>query len=575
MLNRIAPISAWLPKYHRDWLPKDAVAGLAVAAVAIPTAMGYSAVAQVPVQVGLYALPAALVLYAIFGSSRQVAMGPTSTVALMSGAVIATMGATDPARAMALTAGVALAAGAWLTVFGLFKLGWVTDFISRPVIVGFSFGLGLTVLSGELPHLLGLPPEGPHFVQRITATLQHVGQTNFVTLGIGAVSLAILFTGTLKAPRIPWALVLMVGAVIMSSFWDARAHGVEVLNAVPSGLPPLTVPQLGAADLRQVVLGGLAVAIAAVGEGLAAARIFARQGDYRVNADSEFLGTGMANIGAGLTGGMSVCGSLSRTGTAVISGAKTQVSGVVSALITLVFLLTLTSLLDGVPRVILSAIVVVSVWFLLDVSSIRYYKRIRNNDFVAALTGLAGVLLFGPLYGLLAAVAISLLGLAYRASRVNVDSLGNIPGEKAGWGATDDHPERLEKPGILVLRLDAPLFWANCESTHETILQKVDARDDVRALVLDLEATGQMDTTTLEMLTTLLAELRDMNIELFIARLHYGARVVLDKAGYTDALGEGRMWHSISQTVKAAKRSVGASDVSRPTPRSGTDSTPD
>lgn len=556
LLHRVAPISAWLPHYRRSWLGADAVAGLAVAAVAIPTAMGYSAVALVPVQVGLYALPAALFFYAIFGSSRQVAIGPTSTAALMSGAVIAGAGPTSPQQAIALTAGVAVAAGAWLALFGLLRLGWVTDFISRPVIVGFSFGLGLTVLAGELPHLLGLPPEGPHFVQRVSTTVQNIGQTNVITLAIGAAALVVLFAGQLTLPRIPWALVVMAASVVATQFWTASDHGVEVLSSVPAGLPPITVPDLQAADVGRVLLGGLAVAVSAVGEGLSAARIFARTGGYRVNADSEFLGTGMANIGAGLTGGMSVCGSLSRTGTAVTSGAKTQISGLVAAVVTLVFLLTMTSLLDGVPRVVLSAIVVVSVWFLLDLSTIRYYKRVRNNDFVAALTGLAGVLLFGPLYGLLAAVAISLLGLAYRSSRVHIDPLGKIPGEKAGWGAIVDHPERLAPPGVLVLRLDAPLFWANCEATHETILAMVDGRADLRALVLDLEATGQMDSTTVDMLTALMTELRAMDVHLFIARLHYPARVVLDKAGFTEELGEGRMWHSISQTVKAAKHAV-------------------
>lgn len=554
LLHRVAPITAWLPRYRLGWLGHDALAGLAVAAVAIPTAMGYSSVAQVPVQVGLYALPAALILYAVFGSSRQVAVGPTSTVALMSGAVIATIGPKDPAQAIALTAGVALAAGLWLTLFGLLRLGWMTDFISRPVIVGFSFGLGLTVLAGELPHLLGLPPQGPHFVQRVWTTITEIGQTNLVTLAIGAVALLVLFAGQMWLPRVPWALLVMAAGVVLAQYWTATDHGVEVLPAVPSGLPPLAVPALGLVDLRAVVLGGLAVAISAVGEGLSAARIFARSGGYRVNADSEFMGTGMANIGAGLTGGMSVCGSLSRTSTAVVSGAKTQISGVFAALVTLGFLLTLTSSLAGVPRVILSAIVVVSVWFLLDVSSIRSYKRIRNNDFVAALTGLAGVLLFGPLNGLLAAVAISLLGLAYRSSRVHVDALGRIPGERAGWGAIVEHPEREQSPGVLVLRLDAPLFWANCESTHERILAAVDGREDLHALVLDLEATGQMDTTTVEMLTSLMTELQAMAIDLFIARLHYQARLVLDRAGFTDRLGEGRMWHSISATVEAAER---------------------
>ena len=552
-VGRIAPMIAWLPHYRRAWLVPDALAGVSVAAVAIPTAMGYSAVALAPVQVGLYALPAALVLYAVFGSSRHVSVGPTSTVALMSGAVIAGMpGVQDPVRAAALTAGVALAAGVWLALFGILRLGWVTDFISRPVIVGFSFGLGITVITGELSHILGIPAAPAHFLERMWNVLSHISQTNPVTVAFAAVGLAILFIGGARRPRVPWALILMVGAIALAQFWDARGHNVEVIGAVPSGLPTFGLPAISGPDLWSIALGGLAVAVAGVGEGLSAARIFASRGDYRIDADSEFLGGGMANIGAGLSGGMSVCGSLSRTGTAVTSGARTQITGVWAALIVILFLLTMTGLLTDVPRVVLSVIVVASVWFLLDVRALRHYRRVRRNDYVSSLVALAGVLFFGPLYGLLAAVALSLLGVLYRSSRVNIDALGRIPGEKAGWGALADHPERTHVSGVMVLRLDAPLFWANCETTHMHILEAVDTDEAVRALVLDLEATGQMDTTTATMLSDLLTELRRRDVELFIARLHYPARVVLEKAGFTDALGSGHVWHSISQTVKAA-----------------------
>lgn len=553
----LVPIATWLPHYRRSWLGRDVLAGLAVAAVAIPTAMGYSSVALVPVQVGLYSLPAAMILYAILGSSRQLAMGPTSTVAVMSGAVIAGHGGTgSPTEAVALTAGVAIASGLWLALFGVLRLGWVTDFISRPVIVGFSFGLGLTVIAGELPHLLGLPTSSVHFVPRVWETLSHIGQTNLITLAMGAVGLAILFIGGARLPAVPWALVVMVAGIVLAQVWDARGQDVEVLTSVPSGLPALGLPSLPADQLGQVLLGGLAVAVAGVGEGLSAARIFASRGDYRVNADSEFLGSGISNIGAGLSGGMSVCGSLSRTATAVNSGARTQVSGLAGALVVVVFLMTMTGLISGVPRVALSSIVVASVWFLLDVPALRYYRRVRRNDYVSALVGLGGVLLFGPLYGLLAAVALSLLGLVYRSSRVHVDALGRIPGEKAGWGSLAGHPERTSIDGVLVLRLDAPLFWANCESIHRRILDQVDEHAHVTALVLDLEATGQMDSTTVDSLSALVAELRRLRIELFIARLHYPARVVLQRAGFTDLLGEGRVWHSISQTVKAATHHV-------------------
>jgi high affinity sulfate transporter 1 len=555
LLRRVAPIVNWLPGYRKSWLPVDALAGLAVAAVAIPTAMGYSAVALVPVQIGLYALPAAFILYAIFGSSRQLVIGPSSTVALMSGAVVAALeGIDDPARVISLTAAVALASGLWLAAFGFLRLGWVTDFISRPVIVGFSFGLGLTVLAGELPHLLGLGPEPPHFTARVIATLEQLGDADLTVLLIGVVVLAVLFIGQAKLPRVPWALIVIVASVIAAGVWDARADGVEVLGSVPSGLPPIAVPSIGLADLDAILLGGLAVAVAGVGEGLAAARIYSSKGGYRVNSDSEFLGSGMANIGAGLSSGMAVCGSLSRTGTAAVSGTKTQVMGLFAALVTVVFLLTMTGLMEGIPRVVLSGIIVISVWGLLDVRAIAYYRRVRRNDFVASMTGLGGVLLLGPLYGLLTAVGISLLGLAYRSSKVNIDVLGKIPAEKAAWGSVADHPERVQTPGVLVLRLDAPLFWANCEAARQKILEMIDATEDVQALVLDLEASGQMDTTATESLSTLQEDLRMLGIELFIARLHHAPRRVLRRAGFTDVLGPGHAWHSISQAIRAAKR---------------------
>lgn len=448
-VGRFAPIVSWLPGYHLSWLGRDAVAGIAVAAVAIPTAMGYSSVAMVPVQVGLYALPAALVLYAVFGSSRQVAIGPTSTVALMSGAVVAGLpGHEDPGRAIALSSGVALVAGLWLALFGILRLGWVTDFISRPVIVGFSFGLGLVVIAGELPHMLGVPSPSGHFAQRVWTTLGELGQTSPLTVALAVGGLALLFLGDARRPTIPWALLLMGIGVVLARTWNPADHGIEMIGSVPRGLPTFEVPALGLSDIEPLLLGGLAVAVAAVGEGLSAARIFANKGNYRVNSDSEFLGTGVANIGAGLTGGMGVCGSLSRTGTAATSGARTQVSSLITALAVVLFLLTMTGLLNGVPRVFLSCIVVFSVFFLLDIATLRYYRRVRRNDFTSALAGLGGVLILGPLYGLLLAVGLSLLGLTFRASRVHIDPLGKIPGEKAGWAALQGHPERMPTPAF-------------------------------------------------------------------------------------------------------------------------------
>ncbi len=551
------PIMRWLPHYRRTWLRGDVLAGLAVASVAIPTAMGYSTVADVPVQVGLYALPAALILYAIFGSSRQVSVGPTSTVAIMSGAVVfGVVGSGDPVRATAVSAAVAISAGLLLTLAGALRLGWITDFISRPVITGFTIGLSIVVICGELPHLLGVPTSTTQFVPRLWETVQQIPDASLETMVIGALSLVVVFGGPRLLPQAPWALILMIAGIIGAGWLHPAESHLEVLGAVPAGLPVPAVPAISMADVPQVVLGGLAVAIAGVGEGLSAARVFAARGNYRVNSDQEFLGTGIANVGAGFSGGMPVTGSLSRTATAAQSGGKTQLTGVVAALCVLVVLLAFTGLLANVPRSVLSAIVIASVWPLLAFPTLHHYLKVRRNDYVAALTGLVGVLLFGPLYGLLAAVAISVIGLTFRSSRVTIDPLGKIPGEKAGWGAIVDHPDREQADGILVLRVNAPMFWANAARMHDLVLQEVDDSPGIRALVLDLEATSQLDSTSIDALHALLDQLQADDVELFIARLHYTARVVLDNSGFTDLLGEGHMWHSISQSVKAAKKSV-------------------
>ncbi|MEI2715900.1 MAG: SulP family inorganic anion transporter [Candidatus Nanopelagicales bacterium] len=556
-IAQYVPIVGWLPRYRRMYLRGDIVAGLAVASVAIPTAMGYSTVADVPVQVGLYALPAALILYAIFGSSRQVSIGPTSTVAIMSGAVVFDIvGRDDPAKATALTAGVAISAGLFLAFIGVLRLGWVTDFISRPVITGFSIGLSLVVIVGELPHLLGIPVTTPQFVPRLMQSLTQLPQTDIHTLILGVIALAIVFVGPLLSRAIPWALILMAVGIAVAVFLPAVEEGVEVLGAIPPGLPSFSVPSITAADAGTILLGGLAVAIAGVGEGLSAARLFAAQGGYRVNSDQEFFGTGMSNIASGFTGGMSVTGSLSRTSTAAMSGARTQVSSFVTVACVLLVLVALTGVLANVPRVVLSAIVIASVWPLLDWPTLNRYRKARTVDLVAALTGLLGVLLFGPLYGLLAAVAISVVGITFRSSRVTIDELGRIPGEVAGWGAIVEHPNRVTEHGVAVLRLNTPLFWANAARAHDAVLEFVDSHPDTRVVVLDLEASSQMDSTTSDALVSLVNELRAGEIDLYIARLHYQARRVLDRTGFTELLGEGHMWHSISQTVRVAGESL-------------------
>jgi anti-anti-sigma factor len=325
------------------------------------------------------------------------------------------------------------------------------------------------------------------------------------------------------------------------------------VGEVPSGVPPLGLPHVDPSDLAAVAFGGMAIALVGLAEGLSAARLFAARGGYRVDADQELLATGAANLAAGVSGGMGVAGSLSKTAAAERSGGRSQITGIAAASLVLLVIAFLTPLLASLPRTVLSAVVIHAVWGLMDVQALRRYAAIRRNDFVSALAALGGVVVLGPLYGLLAAVGQAVLGLVYRSSRVDLDVMGKVPGEKAAWGSVSRHPERRTTDGILVLRLDVPLFWANATEVQERVLAAVDDHPGTRVVLLDLEATSQLDTTSIDALDLLLTRLDDRGVELFLVRVFHRARRVLDAAGFRARLGEDHMWHSISAAVRAAK----------------------
>ena len=303
--------------------------------------------------------------------------------------------------------------------------------------------------------------------------------------------------------------------------------------------------------------GGATLALVGLAEGLSAARLFAARGGYRIDADQELLASGVANLGSGLFGGIGVAGSLSKTAAVCDARCRTQMAGITAAVLSLVVILAIAPALSGLPKAVLSAIVVNAVWKLMDVAAIRRYARVRRNDIVAAAVAAVGVLAFGPLYGLLLAVAGSVLGLVYRSSRVDVEVMGKVPHEKAAWGGTRNHDERRTFPGVLVLRVDAPIFWVTAAPIHDVVLSKVEAAPDTRALVLDMEATNQMDTTSADMLAELLGELRQRDIDLYLVRVMWPVRRLLRRSGLMDELGEDHLWHSISQGVREARRAHG------------------
>jgi len=552
-LSPRAPISTWLPDYTTRSLPGDLLAALVVTALIVPQALGYAAIAGVPLQVGLYAVPLALVAYAVLGSSPNLVVGPASTVAVVSGSLVAGLADGNQETAVALTTALAVVAGLALAVAGLLRVGWLAEFLSKSIVTGFVFGLALTIVIGEIPTLLGIPGVGGTAIVRAWNTFADLGTTDGTTLVIGVGALVVLFVGGWLAPRLPWSFVVVAAGIGLSAALDLSARGVAVVGEVPAGLPSLGLPDIPLADLGPVVTGGALIALVAAAEGLSAARLFALRGNYDVDSNQELLGAGAANVAAGLSGGISVAGSLSKTAAAERAGSQSQVTGLIAAGVVVGVLLFLTSALADLPLAVLSAVVINAVWGLMDVKAIRRYAQVRRADLLAALAGLVGVVVAGPFYGLVGAVGLSLLAIVYRSARLDVDVMGKVDGEKAAWGSVTRHPERRTFAGVIVLRPDAPLFWANAAHLKEIVMMHVRAAGEVRAVVLDLESTNQMDTTSVDMLTELLLDLRDEGIELYLVRVFQRVRQVLKNAGFISLIGDDRMWHSISAGVRAAR----------------------
>ncbi len=555
---RVVPMMRWLPEYRRSRLHRDLLAGAVVAALLVPQSLGYARIAGVPVQVGLYAVPLALLAYAVLGSSPQLIVGPASTVAIVSGSLVADIARDNPQDAVAITAALAIAAGIVLAAIGLLRVAWLAEFLSKPIVTGFVFGLTVTIIIGELPTLLGIPKPPGDMIGVLVRTIQNIDETHVLTAIVGGIALALLFGGRRIAPQVPWGLVTLVAGVAASQFLDLATKGVAVVGHVPAGLPPIGLPFIPAHDFGAVVVGGVSLALVALAEGLAATRLFATLGGYRVETERELVGMGVANVAAGLSGGLAVTGSLSKTAAAERAGGHSQVTGLTAAGLVVAVLIAFTWFFTELPLAVLSAIVVAAVWGLMDMTAVRRYRHVRTADFVAAVVGAASVLLFGPLFGLGIAIAVSLLAIIYRSSSPRIEVLGKISEEKAAWGRVRGHPDRLPVAGVVVVRLDAPLFWANATAIEERLLAEVENWPDTRALVLDLEATTRLDTTSADILRHLADELAKRDIKIYLARVLHHVEHVLERSGFVDTVDqEEHFWHSISQCVRAARRDNG------------------
>lgn len=371
------PILKWLPAYPKAQLQFDLIAGLTVWGVGIPTAMAYAELAGVPPQAGLYAACAAMFGYAIFGASRHIKVTTSSTMAVMSAAVIAPLAASDATRFWILTSGLAFVVGIMLLMAGLIKLGFIADFLSKPVVTGFVFGLAISIAVGQLPKLFGLASGSGNVFQQLFQLLTRLPLTNVSTLAVGGGAILLISVLRRTVPQIPGGLAALAGGILVSALLNLSARHVSIVGEIPTGLPSFGIPDVGLFDLAYLIAGAGGIVFLAVGESLGNARAFAAKHHYAINADQELTAMGMANLASSVSQGMTVDASLSQSATSEAAGSRTQLSGIVAAGLVLLTLLLLAGLFAPLPKAVLAAIVIVSVISLMDVSELRRYYAAR------------------------------------------------------------------------------------------------------------------------------------------------------------------------------------------------------
>jgi high affinity sulfate transporter 1 len=557
--------------YDRAWLRGDLIAGLTVWAVLIPEALAYASIAGVSPVVGLYAAPGALLFYAAFGSSRHLVTGPMSATAALSAATVATYSTAGSNAFVAMTAALAISAGLAAVVAGLLRLGFLASYISEPVLKGFIIGLALTIIVGQLPKLFGVEKGEGDFFQKLWDLITKLGHTQVLTLVVGLASLALLVAIRRVAPRVPGSLVVVAVSIIAVAVLHLDRHGVEIVGHIQRGLPSFGVPDVGFHDFVRLAAGGIGVMLVGFAEGLGAAKTYAAKHHYEIDVNRELLGLGTANLAAGLSSGMVVNGSLSKTAVNGSAGARSQVSGLVVAVMTVVTLLLLTGLFEKLPEPTLAAVVIVAVVELVDVRALVRLYRVYSGraarafgvtarpDFIAAIAALLGVTVFDTLPGLFIGISVSLLLLLYRASRPRVAELVRPAGAHHYVDAARiDDPDPIA--GVVVLRVESGLFFANSDWVRDRIRHAA-ARDGVHAIVLDASDIASVDVTASEMLGQVADALDEEQVDVFIARDIGAVRDVLRRTGSAELLL--RVFPSVQDAVDAALAQPAAAPAAR------------
>ena len=556
---RNLPIERWMPgltalrRYETAWLPRDLMAGLVLTAMLVPVGIAYAVASGVPGIHGLYATIFPLLAYALFGPSRILVVGPDSSLAAVILAVVLPLSGGDPARAVAVAAGMAIVSGLVCVLIGVLKLGFVTELLSKPIRYGYMNGIALTVLISQVPRLLGFGIDGTGPLRDLLEIGRAVvdGQVNPATCAVGIGTLAAILL-LRRWARVPGRLVAVASAsVAVSVFGLDGSAGVAVLGPLPQGLPTLSLPAITLADLGQVLVGGTAVAMVAFADTSVLSRSYAARLGTPVDANQEMVGLGAANLAAGMFQGIPISSSASRTPVAEAAGAQTQLTGVVGAVAVAALLVLAPDLLEHLPASALAAVVIVAAMGLFEVGDLRRIHRQQAWEFWLSMLCFAGVAVFGVIQGIGIALAVAIAEFLWDGWRPHSAVLGRVDGVR-GYHDVSRYPEARRVPGLVLFRWDAPLFFANAELFRQRLSRALaSSPTPVRRIVVTAEPVTSIDITSADMLRELESSLRASGIELCFAEMKDPVKDKLRRFELFERFGESRFHPTVGAAVDA------------------------
>ncbi|MFN8239754.1 MAG: bifunctional SulP family inorganic anion transporter/carbonic anhydrase [Bacteroidales bacterium] len=537
MLRKHVPVFAWLPGYNISTLGKDSIAGLTLAAYAIPVSLAYATLAGLPPEYGIYGYLLGGLFYSFFGTGQQVAIGPTSAISMLIGTALATLSGGDIQRWVDLASLSALVFAAMSVVAYAIRLSSIINFISETVLVGFKAGAAITIGLTQLPKLFGVPGGGDSFFEKLSTLVSQLPDTNIYVLIFGLIALALLLTGDKLLPGKPVAIVVVALSVIVITLTHIEPLGFKTVGIIPSGLPDPVVPDLNMSDLGNIFFLAFACFLLAYIETVSAAKALGQKNGYDIDARQELLALGIANLAVSFGNGYPVSGGLSQSAVNEKAGAKTPVSLVIASIAIAICLVFLTGMLKNLPTVILAAIVIVAIKGLIDIPELRRMYKVNKFDFVIAITAMLAVIVFGILKGVLIAALFSLTLIIRSVSSPNVAFLGRIPGTNR-YTDIRRHPDNELIPGALIFRVESPLVYFNVAMVYNSVWTRVKKLEStLRVVIFDLSTSATIDSSGTRLIRRLYQNLKARGIDFKVAEAHSEVRDILRQEGIEHLLG--------------------------------------